>query len=183
MMRALLIGGLLAACEAEQKAAPVIVQPEPQKTMPIAEPPKLGAELVREVESAKIRCKSGIDLATEFDDDLSGEWLGEYGYDEPGTAAVSMTVQLTASSGALSGRTTERNTFVPSGVAELGASIVGEVITGGRISFMKVYDLGGATHSVLYIGKLDDARGEITGRWRTSTLTGTFSLQRDRLRG
>lgn len=183
MRRALLIATLLASCDAEEKkAAPVVVQPEPAKPLP-AERPTFAAELVRDVEEAKIRCRTGTDLAPELDKALSGDWIGEYAYEEPGRAAVPMTVTLSASSGVLSGRTVEHNTFVPSGLEQLRASIVGEATTGGRVGFMKTYDAGGATHSVLYTGKLDDARGEITGRWRTSTLTGTFTLTRNRVRG
>jgi hypothetical protein len=48
---------------------------------------------------------------------------------------------------------------------------------------MKSYDTGTVQHSVLYVGQLDARGREIVGRWRTQTLTGTFTLQRAGLSG
>jgi hypothetical protein len=182
----LALGILLASCDAdEQPAAPSIptVQPEPAKA---AAPERgLGAEVAGEVAKAKTRCADagGIDRATDLDGDVTGAWTGEYRYDDPGRDPVVMDASFTAVSGVLTGSTTEPNTFAPGAPPELPATVAGEVLVGGRITFMKAYDAGTVQHSILYIGQLDARRRTLAGRWRTRGASGTFELQRAGLRG
>ena len=184
-----LVAIVLAGCDAEDDTPvppPVVVQPEPAtKAVSPDAAGGLGAELALEVEKAKVRCKGaqGIDLAPDLDGNVTGAWIGEYRYDAPGTDPVLMDATLTASAGRLSGRTTEPNTFAARGPSELGASVVGDVLAGGRIAFMKTYEAGDVKHSVLYVGQLDARGREISGRWRTQGITGTFKLERAGLRG
>jgi hypothetical protein len=169
----------------EPAPAPTVESPQPAKAdAPIA-PGGLGSELASEIDKAKVRCKgaTGIELAVDLDGDVSGEWTGEYRYDDPGKDPVPMDATFFSTAGKLGGRTDEPNTFALPGPADLEAEVVGELHAGGRMTFMKTYDTGGQTHSVLYVGQLDDARREITGRWRTKGVTGTFTLERAGLRG
>jgi hypothetical protein len=187
MRTTLVLAIVLAGCDADEDREPpaVAVQPEPERPAPPgAAPAGLGTELAGEVERAKVRCKGaeGIDRATDLDGDITGEWTGEYRYDEPGRDPVVMDASFTVSGGILSGRTTEPNTFAPGGLAELSATVVGDVLVGGRVTFMKTYTAGTVQHSILYIGQLDPRRRTLQGRWRSSTLTGTFELERAGLR-
>ena len=181
---------VVVGCDRADEPVPVAASPSPppaKAEAPVA--PEglggLGSELAGEIDKAKVRCKgaTGIDLAVDLDGDVSGEWTGEYRYEDPGRDPVPMDATFFSTAGKLGGRTDEPNTFAHPGPPDLEAEVVGELHAGGRMTFMKTYDTGGETHSVLYVGQLDDARREITGRWRTKGATGTFTLKRAGLRG
>jgi hypothetical protein len=172
---------LLLACDAAPAPTPVS-EPEPvQEVAPAPEqtPPDdgLGSELAAKVEEAKLRCKDGIEPVADFDAVLTGDWEGAYQYADEGHDPVVMDATFSVRGGKLTGDTSEPNTFVRPGPSDLTATVVGEVITGGRVSFMKTYDAP-EDHSVLYIGQLSDDRQTLEGRWHVKALSGTFTLRK-----
>lgn len=109
---------------------------------------------------------------------LTGFWGGTYSYRGPRPAPVPFDAELRQHGAALSGRTTEPNTFSREPTAVLGAYLEG-MASGGQVVFTKTYDGEGAIHAVRYEGTLDEDDLVITGRWSVGGDEGTFLMRRD----
>lgn len=113
-----------------------------------------------------------------FDTALTGHWRGEYASAEGG-APTRFEADLVASDGTVNGSTTEPNTFGPGYLTELYADLVGEVYATRQVVLLKTYKSPGVDHSVLYVGRMDDERKRIEGRWRLPGTHGTFWLAKE----
>lgn len=109
---------------------------------------------------------------------LCGEWTGVYTHD---LGAVPFNATLEEEDGRLTGRINEPNTFAPTGVARLFASLTGSKAA-ETVRFVKAYDgAGGVDHTVAYDGACDAAFVEIRGVWRISPFcSGPFVMTRVR---
>lgn len=111
-------------------------------------------------------------------DNLSGYWTGVYDYvtaEEP----VPFNAVISDEAGAVAGECIEPNTFAPTRDRELFASLEGDCI-GAAIQFVKRYeDLPGAGHAVRYVGVVNAARTQISGRWTIAPgWSGDFVMNR-----
>lgn len=145
----------------------------PEARVPLAT--RLGAKITETCEAAAAKPD---ERDPEIDRRLRGHWRGEYDGDSSGP--VSFQAELEASDGTISGSTTEPNTFsYVYGYSELEAGLTGDAYASGRVVLLKTYRTGSATHSVLYVGTLDEAGRRIEGHWRLGAARGTFWLTKD----
>jgi hypothetical protein len=170
-------GGAPEAAEARvtRSSAPPPACPEP-----VAARTPLGQRLGERVQEAAAACKAIDPVAHDSarDAQATGRWKGEYQYDD-GRAATEIEVSLRVADRDLLGEMSEPNTFGSYGVARLQAAIVGEVFASGQVVFMKTYESGGETHSVLYTGALSKDARRIEGRWRLENASGPFWLAKE----
>ena len=109
---------------------------------------------------------------------MTGIWLGEYTYSEPGVPAVSFFATVSDNKGALTGTTSERSEFFADMSEE--ASIHGQR-AGNSISFHKYYNGDGAYgHVVMYAGYINDNGNIVLGHWSIEDYSGSFSMWRER---
>ena len=102
----------------------------------------------------------------------AAEWSGSYSYPD-GKRSVAFTMTLSGSQGAVSGRTTERNTFGKPPATHLFGNVRG-TINGSSIAFTKTYDgTGGVSHSVEYRGRISG--NSMSGSWSIGSTSGGFS--------
>lgn len=173
------------ACQdgAPEAAEPLVAgsnAPAPACPEPVAARTPLGQRLGDRVQEAAAACKA-IDPAAHDsarDAEATGRWKGEYQYDD-GRPAAEIEVSLRVADRDLRGEMSEPNTFGSHGVARLQSSIVGEVFASGQVVFMKTYESGGETHSVLYTGALSKDARRIEGRWRLENASGPFWLAKE----
>ena len=114
----------------------------------------------------------------EIDRTVRGHWTGQY--DGDSTDPVAFEASFTVLDGVLTGTTTEPNTFAHVyGYSELEADVSGDVFGSGQVVWMKTYRTGGVSHSVLYLGTLNEAGKRLEGHWRLGGTKGTFSMTHD----
>lgn len=164
------------AAPASGPAAAVVAEPTPaqcpEPRVPLAQ--RMGvrmAEICTKAASDPMRVDASLDAA------LSGAWKGEYA----GGLASSTTrfdATLTVIDGAIGGTTTEPNTFGPPYYPELEATLTGDAYASRQVVMLKTYRTDSVDHSVLYVGRLDEAGTRIEGRWRVSGAQGTFWMER-----
>lgn len=107
--------------------------------------------------------------------DIPTQWQGSYAYDD-GRPAVPFTATIIVNGGVVSGRITEPATFGDGTSPQLYANLSGSS-DGYSISFIKTYDgHGGQTHSVAYSGTISGDGRSMSGTWRLSNLSGTWSV-------
>jgi hypothetical protein len=94
---------------------------------------------------------------------LTGVWNGLYSYPHS-LPPVSFTAILIESGASFSGTTHEPGKSV--GVSGVAYATLEGQRTGSSITFAKTYDGGGASHAVLYDGRINENVTEIEGRWR-----------------
>jgi hypothetical protein len=110
---------------------------------------------------------------------LTGAWKGEYASEDPLASPTRFDATLVVSTGVVSGWTTEPNTFGTYGYTDLEAGLTGDAFASRQLVMMKTYRSGTANHSVLYVGRLDEAGSRIEGHWFVSGGTkGTFWMAR-----
>ncbi|MBM3527767.1 MAG: hypothetical protein FJX62_06720 [Alphaproteobacteria bacterium] len=103
------------------------------------------------------------------------EWRGSYTYPD-GRRSVPFVLTLSGSQGAVTGRTTEPNTFGNKSASQLFGNVRG-TISGSSVSFTKTYDgTGGVNHSVAYSGTISG--NSMSGRWVIGNTSGSFSATR-----
>jgi hypothetical protein len=103
------------------------------------------------------------------------EWRGSYAYPD-GKRSVAFTLTLSGSQGAVSGRTTEPNTFGNKSASQLFGNVRG-TINGSSVAFTKTYDgTGGVSHSVQYRGTISG--NSMSGSWSIGSTSGGFSATR-----
>jgi hypothetical protein len=103
------------------------------------------------------------------------EWRGTYTYPD-GKQSVPFTLTLSGSQGAVSGRTTEPNTFGNKSASQLFGNVRG-TINGSSAAFTKTYDgTGGVSHSVEYRGTISG--NAMSGNWTIGRTSGGFSVTR-----
>ncbi|MEM7642134.1 MAG: hypothetical protein AAF366_06360 [Pseudomonadota bacterium] len=111
--------------------------------------------------------------------DLTGRWIGRYGYSAGGDP-VPFEAELVQVGDALEGQIVEPNTFLPNGDSELTAHLTGTV-DGDALSFIKRYDGLSARDHPRYEGRLLASGNRIEGTWRfagPAYFTGTFTMVR-----
>lgn len=144
----------------------------PAPPTPLAE--RMGghlAEICTKAASDTMRVDGALDRS------LSGTWKGEYA-GGLGSTPTRFEATLTVIGGVVDGTTTEPNTFGPSYHAELEASLTGDAFATRQVVVLKTYRTGTVTHSVLYVGRLDEAGTRIDGHWRVGGAQGTFWMER-----
>jgi hypothetical protein len=110
--------------------------------------------------------------------DLTGMWMGEFSYPEPGVPSVSFFATLSDLGGVLTGTTSERSEFFVDVSEE--ASIRGHR-TGLSVDFFKYYNGDGAYgHVVKYVGEVNGNGDIILGCWSIEDYSGSFSMWRER---
>lgn len=110
---------------------------------------------------------------------ISGFWVGRYGYGKGWDKAVSFDAEITDDAGTLTGVITEPNTFDPEAGDLLSASLTG-AIADGKIDFLKTYvGEGTANHSVHYSGQFHNTENLIRGVWNIGDFQGRFEMRRD----
>ena len=110
---------------------------------------------------------------------ISGFWVGRYGYGEDWSRAVSFDAEITDENGELTGVITEPNPFDPDAGDLLSATISGSV-TDSTIRFVKTYvGEGSANHSLTYEGQFTDTDNHISGSWHLGNAYGRFEMRRD----
>jgi len=98
---------------------------------------------------------------------LSGVWLGRYGYPR-GRPPVSFTARLTETDSWLVGATEEKASVGEARGRTIGATLQGRRI-GRSVTFLKLYDVVDRAHdSVHYQGEVAGDGSEIHGRWTIS---------------
>ena len=110
-----------------------------------------------------------------MNDDLSGDWIGNYSY--PGELEpVPFLATLVESNGRLTGETKE-----PGQTPEMGMiahALIQGSRSGGQVSFTKMYDTI-EDEPILYEGSVDDAGNEIHGTWTiVAEWSGSFVMSR-----
>jgi hypothetical protein len=111
-------------------------------------------------------------------DDITGIWLGEFTYPEPGIPPVSFVATLSESDGTLTGTTSDRSEFLHDFTEE--AFIRGQRV-GKSVDFYKYYNGDGAYgHVVAYAGEINENGNIILGHWSIDDYSGTFSMWRER---
>lgn len=111
-------------------------------------------------------------------DNLTGFWVGRYGYDGGTGDPVQFLVVLDETGGTLSGTISEPNSIGLSS-RELHAFLSGHR-AGQDVSFAKTYDgASDAAHRVDYQGSLNSEGTEIVGRWTIAPVGGDFSMRRE----
>lgn len=148
----------------------------PEPRVPLAQ--RMGVTLAEVCEKAAKPAVDPMQLDTALDLTLSGAWKGEYVSESLGSTATRFDASLFATGGVVSGTTTEPNTFGPYGYAELQADVNGEAYATRQVVLLKTYRTATVTHSVLYVGHLDEAGKRIEGRWRLGGGQGTFWLEK-----
>ena len=164
-------GAAASAPGADAKAEPPRCPEAPR--VPLAQ--RMGVKMAEICEKAAgdpMQVDPALDLS------LSGAWKGEYVSDGFGSAPTRFDANLLATGGSVSGTTTEPNTFGPYGYAELAADLTGEAYATRQVVLLKTYRTATITHSVLYVGRLDQAGKRIEGRWRLGASQGTFWMER-----
>ncbi len=113
--------------------------------------------------------------------DISGFWVGHYGYDGSVSADVQFLATLAeGAGGGLSGTISEPNHMGMSS-KELHAIVSGQR-DGSDVFFAKTYDgASDAAHRVDYYGVLSDDRRRIIGHWSLAGASGTFAMSRELL--
>lgn len=159
--------------EAEPDDAPKPERPScPEPRVPLAQ--RMGgtiAEACREAVSDPSAHDPEIDRA------LGGRWRGEY--DSDSAEPVAFTIDLIVVDGILSGSSSEPNTFpYVYGITTLPAALDGEAFASHQVVWLKTYT-SGVSHSVLYIGTLDEARKRIEGHWNLGGNRGTFWMMHE----
>jgi hypothetical protein len=145
----------------------------PEPRVPLAQ--RMGVKMAEICEKAAVdpmQVDGALDLS------LSGAWKGEYVSDGLGSSPTRFDANLFVSGGSVSGTTSEPNTFGPYGYAELAADVNGEAYATRQVVLLKTYRTATITHSVLYVGRLDEAGKRIEGRWRLGGGQGTFWMER-----
>jgi hypothetical protein len=146
--------------------------------------PEPRVPLARRLEGklAEVCERSAVDpMAPEpkLDVSLTGAWRGEYVDESPGSSPTRFDASLIVTGGVVSGTTTEPNTFGTFGYSELEALLNGDAYATRQVVWLKTYRTGATNHSVLYVGRLDEAGRRIEGHWRVSGGTrGTFWMER-----
>lgn len=173
------------ACDGEDAARkqptdPPTVAPAPVCPEPAAPRPSLAQRLGDRVEKVAEACKPAEPLARDpaRDAEIAGHWKGEYQY-EDGRPSTAIEVTLRVRDLELSGEMSEPDTFGTALGARVESRITGDVYASRQVVFMKTYDSGGVTHSVLYTGTLARSGRRIEGRWRVPGLSGSFWLARE----
>jgi hypothetical protein len=109
--------------------------------------------------------------------DLTGRWAGRYYY-EDGRDSVPFEINMYANDHNLKGTISETNTFGDQNSVALFADLRG-TISNNNLQFSKTYDgTGGQTHSIDYIGRLDDDKMSAKGRWHLAPASGRFEIYR-----
>ena len=109
-------------------------------------------------------------------DDLTGVWDGTY--IQPSVGMVTFVSTLIDSGGAITGSVTEPCMTAGCPVSTHNASIAGQR-SGSAVSFVKTYEPPGYGYDkVFYEGAVNADATEISGRWRMSTLSGSFLMVR-----
>lgn len=184
------MGSLVAACGNEPASpaeeptadrADPEAEPEPEASAPECPGPRvpLASRMTATIADA---CREAAVAPSARDPELDravrGHWKGEY--DGDSTDPVTFQADLTVFDGVLTGTTTEPNTFpYVYGYSELEADVSGDVFGSRQVVWMKTYRTGGVSHSVLYVGTLDDAGRRVEGHWRLGATQGTFWMTRD----
>jgi hypothetical protein len=119
-----------------------------------------------------------VTAPAEGQSEWSGSWEGTYRYGGgSGQAPVKFQLDATVRNGRLSGQLSEPNTFGDKSAAVLYAVVVGTV-DGTSVRFTKRYDgSGGASHEVLYEGRLDRNAQTVRGQWRIQDVSGPFEMK------
>jgi hypothetical protein len=106
---------------------------------------------------------------------VADDWRGTYTYPD-GRQTVPFALTLSGSQGAVTGRTSEPNTFGNKSARQLFGNVRG-TISGNSVSFTKTYDgTGGVNHSVQYSGTISG--NSMSGRWSIGSTSGGFSATR-----
>lgn len=109
---------------------------------------------------------------------LSGLWMGSFGYPGGQGPTTPFLASLTDEEGSLRGTTIEPNTIGRSS-DQLEAVLSGSR-SGTSVDFTKMYDgESDAAHAVDYVGRLSPDGNSITGVWSLENLDGTFEMHRE----
>lgn len=116
--------------------------------------------------------------ALAADTNLTDDWTGGYISTDNGDVNT-FNMKLKSAGATFSGTATEVNIFGGSDVLFLTSMIQGTIKADGSVSFVKTYDgAGGVSHSVSYVGKLDDTGRRIRGTYRVEAASGKFEMVR-----
>ena len=109
---------------------------------------------------------------------LAGDWKG--GYISSGGADVnSFDVKLKQTGANITGTITETNAFGDTSQAMFLTSTFTGTVRAGAVNFTKTYDgSGGASHSVIYQGRLDATGRRVRGTFNAAGNTGVFEMVR-----
>lgn len=112
--------------------------------------------------------------------DLVGAWKAAYRSDDSADANLFDVVFEAAGPRAIIGRATELNLIAPeTGTVFLVSDLQGSVAEGGEVRFTKTYvNNRGVSHSVSYVGRLQDGGRRITGTYSVGGMSGMFELAR-----
>jgi len=123
-------------------------------------------------------CPASAEAATAVD--LIGAWKAAYFSDNSADANLFDIVFEAAGPRAIVGRATELNLIAPeTGTVFLVSDLQGSVTESGEVRFTKTYvNNRGVSHSVSYVGRLQDGGRRITGTYNVDGLSGQFELAR-----
>jgi hypothetical protein len=145
----------------------------PEPRVPLAR--RIGDELS---EACKAAAVDPMQVDARLDLSLTGAWKGEYSSESLGSSPTRFDASLFVTGGVLGGTLTEPNTFGPVGYAELQADLTGDAYATRQVVLLKTYRTATVDHSVLYVGRLDDAGTRIEGHWRLGGMQGTFWMEK-----
>lgn len=110
--------------------------------------------------------------------DLSGLWTGGYVSDD-GADINTFNFTLTSAGRAFTGTGTEIAGFGDGSVLFLTSTVTGRINASQQVTFTKTYDgSGGVSHSVTYVGQLDQTGRRIRGSYDAGGATGEFEMVR-----
>lgn len=125
-----------------------------------------------------LACASHATAATAID--LVGGWKAAYRSDDSADANLFDIVFEAAGPRSIIGRATELNLIAEeTGTVFLVSDLQGSVAESGEVRFTKTYvNNRGVSHSVSYVGQLQDGGRRITGTYSVGGIGGQFELAR-----